>query len=58
MKKILLHPKLKHQIKDEFDCTLQTVDMSLKFVFQSDKAELIRKRAKQLLIEESKKIRL
>lgn len=56
MKKILLHPELKHKIKDEFNCTLQTVDMSLKFVFQSDKAELIRKRAKQLLIEESKKI--
>ena len=56
MKKILLHPELKHKIKDEFDCTLQTVDMSLKFVFQSEKADKIRKRAKELLIEESQKI--
>lgn len=58
MKIILLHPKLKHQIKDEFDCTLQTVDMSLKYVFLSEKADLIRKRAKKLLIEEAKKIEL
>ena len=56
MKKILLHPELKHKIKDEFDCTLQTVDMSLKFVFKSPKADLIRKRAKELLIQESKKV--
>ena len=57
MKKILLHPALKHKIKDELDCTLQTIDMSLKFVFRSEKADLIRKRAKELLIEEAKKIK-
>ena len=58
MKKILLHPKLKHQIKDELKCTLQTVDMSLRYVFKSDNADLIRKRAKELLTEEAQKIEL
>ena len=58
MKKILLHPKLKHKIKDEFGCTLQSVDMSLRYVFQSTQADKIRKRAKELLIEESEKIEL
>lgn len=57
MKNILLHPELKHKIKDEFNCTLQTVDMSLKFVFNSEKAKKIRQKASELLILESKKIK-
>ncbi|MFL0075620.1 hypothetical protein [Tenacibaculum maritimum] len=56
MKNILLHPVLKRQIAKEFSVTKQTVDMSLKFVFNSSKAKKIRKKAKQMLISESKKI--
>lgn len=56
MKKIRLHPDLKKQIVKEFGVTIQTVDMSLKYVFQSDKAKAIRQRAKELLQEESNNI--
>lgn len=56
MKKILLHPVLKKQISDELSISTQTVDMSLKYVFDSDTAKEIRKRAKELLIKESQNI--
>ncbi|MCZ2084125.1 MAG: hypothetical protein LC112_07605 [Flavobacteriales bacterium] len=56
MKKINLHPELKHKIAEEFEVTMQTVDMSLKYVFNSEKAKLIRDRAKELLKEEIQKI--
>lgn len=49
MKKILLHPDLKKQIAKEFKVSIVTVDMSLKYVFDSPKAKGIRKRAKELL---------
>lgn len=52
MKKILLHPDLKKQIAKELNVTTQSVDMSLKYVFDSDKAKSIRKRAKELLKNE------
>ena len=52
MKKILLHPDYKKQIAKEFAVTMQTVDMSLKYVFDSEKARNIRQRAKQLLEKE------
>ena len=56
MKKILIHPTYKNQIAKELNVTKQTVDMSLKYVFDSDKAKNIRKRAKELLEKEAKKI--
>jgi len=56
MKNILLHPFLKRELVKEFDCSRQTVDMSLKFVFNSAKSLKIRQRAKELLKEEIKKI--
>ena len=56
MKKILLHPDLKKQIAKELKVTTQTVDMSLKYVFDSEKAKSIRKRAKELLKKEIDKI--
>ena len=49
MKKILLHHVLKKQIAKELNVTTQTVDMSLKYVYDSDTARLIRTRAKMLL---------
>lgn len=52
MKKILLHPDLKKQIVKEFGVSMVTVDMSLKYVFDSDKAKGIRARAKELLQKE------
>ena len=56
MKKILIHPIHKKQIAKELEVTTQTVDMSLKYVFDSDKSKSIRKRAKELLEQEAKKI--
>lgn len=56
MKKILLHPDLKKQIAKEFKVSMVTVDMSLKYVFDSLKAKAIRKRAKELLQNEIKNI--
>jgi hypothetical protein len=58
MKKILLHPDLKKQIANELKTSSQTVDMSLKYVFDSDTAKKIRKRAKELLIKESQNIKI
>lgn len=58
MKKILLHPVLKKQISDELSISTQTVDMSLKYVFDSDTAKEIRKRAKELLIKESQNLKI
>ena len=56
MKKILIHPLHKREIANELNVTTQTVDMSLKYVFDSDKAKAIRKRAKELLQNEIKNI--
>ena len=52
MKKINLHPDLKNKIAKEFNVTTQTVDMSLKYVFNSEKAKAIRTRAKEMLQKE------
>lgn len=52
MKKIRLHPDLKKQIAEEFKVTYQTVNMSLEYVFKSEKSEAIRQRALQMMQEE------
>lgn len=52
MKKIRLHPDLKKQIAKEFKVSYQTVNMSLEYVFNSEKALTIRQRALQMLQEE------
>lgn len=57
MEKILIHPIHKRQIAKVFKVTTQTVDMSLKYVFNSDIAKCIRKRAKELLLLEASKIK-
>ena len=56
MKNILIHPTYKNQIAKELQVTKQTVDMSLKYVFNSETAKEVRKRAKKLLEQEAKKI--
>lgn len=52
MKKIRIHPELKTQITEEFKVSIQTVSMSLKYFFNSNKAKAIRKRALELLQKE------
>lgn len=56
MKKIRVHPDLKKQIAEEFSVTMQTVDMSLQYVFNSERAKAIRQRAKELLEKEIEEI--
>lgn len=56
MKKIRIHPDLKKQIAGEFQVTMQTVDMSLQYVFNSERAKAIRQRAKELLQKECENI--
>lgn len=56
MKKIRLHPDLMNQIAKEEQVTLQTVRMSLRYVFNSAKSISIRQRAKDLLNEEAQLI--
>ena len=53
--KILLSPEHKAQIAKELKVTTQSVRMSLENVFKSKMAKKIRLRAKELLLEESKK---
>ena len=55
-KRIRLHPIYVKDIEAEFNCTAQTVRMSLQYVFNSELSKLIRKRAKDLLIKEANKI--
>lgn len=52
MKKIRIHPELKTQIAKEFKVSIQTISMSLKYFFNSDKAKAIRNRALDLLQKE------
>ncbi|MCV9928139.1 hypothetical protein OIU83_10770 [Flavobacterium sp. LS1R49] len=56
MKNILLHPKHKRKIAEDFGVSKQTVDMSLSYVFNSCNAKKIRLIAKILLIQEAEKI--
>jgi len=58
MKKIRIDVELKKQISNELNISLQSVRMSLDYVFNSDNAQKVRKRAKELLIEEAKKIKI
>ena len=46
----------KKTLTEEFNTSLTSVQMSLDFVFNSDQAKSIRKRAKELLQEEINKI--
>jgi len=56
MKKIKLHPELKHELVKEFGVTMQTISMSLGHVFNSDQAKKIRLRAKEMLQKEAAQI--
>lgn len=55
-KRIQIAPELKKTLAKEFSKSLQAVQMSLDYVFNSDTAIKIRLRAKELLIEEANKI--
>jgi hypothetical protein len=56
--KILIHPELKNQIAREFNTSNQNVLTSLSYFNNSEKAQAIRKRAKELLEEEAKKVQI
>lgn len=56
MIEILIHPKLKAKLVEEFDTSLQNVNMTLKFVHNSELSVRIRKRATELLQNEIKKL--
>lgn len=55
-KKILIHPKLTRQLQQEFNTTWTTVDVAKNYYNNSPLAKSIRKRAKELLLEEAAKI--
>lgn len=52
MIEILVHPKLKQELVDEFKTSMQTVNMALKYVYNSDLSKSIRLKAKELMIEQ------
>ena len=54
--RINISSTMKKQLVKEFSKSLQAVQMSLDFVFNSDSAKAIRERAKELLQEEITKI--
>lgn len=56
--KILLHPALKNQIAREFKTSNQNVLTSLSYFNNSPKAQLIRKRTKELLLAEAEKVQI
>lgn len=58
MKKIRIDIELKKQISKELSISLQSVRMSLDYVFNSDNAKKVRKRAKELLIKEANNIKI
>lgn len=54
--KIKIHPYFKNQMAKEFNVSNNTVQLALSYVFNSETAIKIRKRAKELLLEESQKV--
>ncbi|MBO6185054.1 MAG: hypothetical protein J6O88_10285 [Chryseobacterium sp.] len=58
MKKIRIDVELKKQISNELNISLQSVRMSLEYVFNSDNAKKVRKMAKELLIKEAENIKI
>lgn len=56
--KILLHPDLKNDIAKEFKTSKQNVLTSLSYFNNSEKAQAIRKRAKELLLAEAEKVQI
>ena len=57
MKTIEISHNHKRQLATEFNVSIETIRMSLGYVFNSDKNKKIRARAKELLLTEAKKIK-
>ena len=55
-KKILIHPELNRELQNEFRTSWQTIDAAKNYYNNSTLAKKIRKRCKELLLEESKKV--
>lgn len=56
--KILIHPDFKNQIAKEFKTTTQTIQTSLSYFNNSELAQKIRTRAKELLLQEAEKVQI
>lgn len=55
-KKILIHPELNRVLQDEFRTSWQTIDAAKNYYNNSPLAKKIRKRSKELLLEEANKV--
>ena len=53
---ILIHPDLRKKLEKEFGVTAQYVRMCLRYHFESEQADKVRKRAKELLQAEADKV--
>jgi hypothetical protein len=58
MKKIRIVAEMKKQIAKELGISIQTVETSLSYFYDSITSRDIRQRAKELLIEEANKIKI
>lgn len=58
MKKIRIVAEMKKQIAKELGISIQTVEMSLSYFYDSITSRDIRQRAKELLIEEANRIKI
>ncbi|MDM1550624.1 hypothetical protein [Empedobacter falsenii] len=58
MKEILISSRLKQKIANELNTSRQNVHAALRYFNNSDVAIAVRKRAKELLIEEANKIEI
>ncbi len=57
MERIELSVRHRRALAVEFNTTLQTIRMSLQYVFNSKQAHAIRRRAKEMLLQEAEKIK-
>lgn len=55
---ILISSTHKRKLEKEFKTSKTSVQMSLDYIFNSDQAKAIRKRAKQMLEEEAEKVEI
>ncbi|WP_253475208.1 hypothetical protein [Flavobacterium sp. HSC-61S13] len=58
MKQILLHPSDREKLANEFAVSRQTVYAALRYFNNSQTAQAIRQRSKELLLNESNKVQI
>ncbi|EKB61437.1 hypothetical protein [Bergeyella zoohelcum] len=55
-REIRIAPAIKKELASEFKVSYQTIDMTMKYIFNSETSKKIRKRAKEKLLEEANNI--